>query len=104
MRYCNAACQKLHWSAHKNFCKQLRLQYEAQLRQQKLEKEREEQAKKEREAEQLAEENVDEGGDDSTESQENVEEANEQTVTRDMGGVTLEDDSNDSNTTVPVDS
>ena len=48
MRYCNGNCQKLHWSAHKNFCKQLREQYEERLRQEKLEKEREERERKER--------------------------------------------------------
>lgn len=45
VRYCNATCQKLHWPAHKNFCKQLREQYEEQQRIEKLEKEEEERAK-----------------------------------------------------------
>lgn len=91
MRYCNAACQKLHWSSHKNFCKELRLQYEAQLRQQKLEKEREEQAKKKQEADENNEKEVDENIEPN---QENVEQPDEQIVTGDMKECTLKDESN----------
>jgi len=52
VRYCNARCQKLHWSAHKNFCKLLREQYEEKVRIEKLEKEHEERMKLEQQEEQ----------------------------------------------------
>jgi len=49
VRYCNAACQKLHWSSHKPFCADLKVKYEELQRIQKLEKEQEEKAKLEKE-------------------------------------------------------
>ncbi|ELU00182.1 hypothetical protein CAPTEDRAFT_151340 [Capitella teleta] len=51
VKYCDQKCQKLHWSTHKKFCKELADDYVKMMKRLKEEQEKEERKKKENEKE-----------------------------------------------------